>query len=510
VQPTPRSPESPATPVPQRLDVDTQPRSADTAPPNESASGQTTHWASGLADVLTTGGPKHGSTPSATEAPAAAAGDDEPDRASGPAQPEPAGAEPDPAPDEPQADEARVPPPADSPRPDTAAVAAERTKPEPKAATSEDEQQTETAGVTGDEVPDEPEHLAPAAVSGKADPGPGSGRELDISVEDGEPPEPDRAAPTPAAVVGLNGQAGSEEVPTEAAAPGDRANLDELFARIKAERGSPAPPPGDGEQAATSPEDHGATVAVVDEPTPTATPAGDSAPAAEGTPLLAGDDEESDAALLRERDAELEGIERTLARRLKRVLADEQNEVFDLLRRSMPATLDDLVPERAAHVERYARVAVTELDSAAGRGAAAIGGDQARSCAALSVKLGDALVEPMRERVVRSLEESGGDLDEVTGRLRALYREWKSQRIGNLVRHYAAAAFAAGAYDAAGPGAELRWLVDRTGELCPDADDNALATGVSKGQPFPTGDRCAPAHPGCRCLVIPVTVRGGS
>jgi hypothetical protein len=113
----------------------------------------------------------------------------------------------------------------------------------------------------------------------------------------------------------------------------------------------------------------------------------------------------------------------------------------------------------------------------------------------------------MRERVVRSLEESGGDLDEVTGRLRALYREWKGQHIAATARHYAAAAYAAGAFDAAPPGAELRWLVDQAGE-CPDADDNALADGVRKGEPFPTGDRCAPAHPGCRCLVVPVPLPG--
>ena len=102
-----------------------------------------------------------------------------------------------------------------------------------------------------------------------------------------------------------------------------------------------------------------------------------------------------------------------------------------------------------------------------------------------------------------ALVDESGDAEEVSGRLRALYREWKGQRIGSTVRHYAAAAYATGALDGAAKGAELRWVVDRTGEPCPDADDNALAGTVRKGELFPTGDGCPPAHPGCRCLVVP-------
>jgi hypothetical protein len=116
----------------------------------------------------------------------------------------------------------------------------------------------------------------------------------------------------------------------------------------------------------------------------------------------------------------------------------------------------------------------------------------------------------MRERIARSFDDCGGDLEEVTERLRSLYREWKGQRIGAAVRHYAAAAYAWGVYEATPSDAELRWLVDRSGEACPDADDNALASGVRKGEAFPTGVLCSPAHPDCRCLVVPVGVGGGS
>jgi hypothetical protein len=224
-------------------------------------------------------------------------------------------------------------------------------------------------------------------------------------------------------------------------------------------------------------------------------------------------DAADDASVLRQRDDALEEVERMLSRRLKRVLADEENAVLDHLRAGVPEDLDGMFPPPDDHVARYGGVAGEGLVAAVARGAELVGGaGTARPRAIggrsdhdrLAGELGHALVEPLRQRIARSLHE-GGDVDEVSARVRALYREWKGQRIGIAVRHYAAAAYGAGALAAAAPGVELRWLVDRTGEACPDADDNALATGVRKGDAFPTGDRCAPAHPGCRCLVVPTT-----
>jgi hypothetical protein len=204
-----------------------------------------------------------------------------------------------------------------------------------------------------------------------------------------------------------------------------------------------------------------------------------------------------------QRDTTLAAVEQELNRRLKRVLADEQNEVLDLLRRTKPATSDDLLPALGSHTARYTEAAREELGAAASWGAAAVGGEPDGSCDALAVELGQTVVEPLRERIARSFGAAGGDLDDVTGRLRALYREWKGQRIGAAVRHYAVAAYAQGAYGAVPDGTPLRWLVDRTSDPCPDADDNALAGAVCKGEAFPTGDHCPPAHLGCRCMVVP-------
>jgi cell division septum initiation protein DivIVA len=263
--------------------------------------------------------------------------------------------------------------------------------------------------------------------------------------------------------------------------------VDELFARIRAEN----PRPAGGEAAAPAADAPTASV-VTAEPEPE--------PVSDEVDVEVVDPE---AVAIRERDTVVAGVERELGRRLKRVLADEQNEVLDLLRRGKSVTFDDVVPAGDEHADRFAIAAMSDLDAAAAHGAASIGGELAESCDDLAGSLGHTLVDPLRHRIQRSFDDCDGDLEEVSERLRALYREWKGQHIGIAVRHFTAAAYAWGAYEAAPDGAKLRWLVDRTGEACPDADDNALAGPVAKGTQFPTGDRCAPAHPGCRCLVVP-------
>jgi DivIVA domain-containing protein len=292
-----------------------------------------------------------------------------------------------------------------------------------------------------------------------------------------------------------------EPEPGPAPAPGDEGEtgpyVDELFARIRAERSE--------DESHRSPEpEGGVAVAVAPAPVAGAEKGGPDDGAEPGA-------EEYDpvAVTLRERDAVLAGVERELGRRLKRVLADEQNEVLDLLRRGRTVEFADVVPAPDEHADRYAIAATPDLDLAAEHGATSVGGKVLDSTDDLAGQLGRVLVDPLRVRIERSFDDCDGDLEEVTERLRSLYREWKSQHIGAAVRHYTAAAYAWGAYEATPAGAELRWLVDRSGEACPDADDNALAGDVRKGDPFPTGDRCSPAHPGCRCLVVPAHLVGG-
>ncbi|HJR25429.1 MAG TPA: hypothetical protein VJ804_08150, partial [Acidimicrobiales bacterium] len=210
----------------------------------------------------------------------------------------------------------------------------------------------------------------------------------------------------------------------------------------------------------------------------------------------------ADAQAFEDRDRVTEPIERDLGRSLKRILADEQNEVLDRLRTAKPSGVDDLLPSVDAHAERWAAASEHALAEAAVAGASWAGGGKA-DATELATELARGVVLPLRERIERSFVASDGNLDDVADRVKALYREWKHQKLAEAVPHYVAAAYARGVFEvASGP---VRWVADPDHGPCPDCDDNVLAGAIAKGEEFPTGGRCAPAHPGCRCLVLPTS-----
>jgi hypothetical protein len=273
--------------------------------------------------------------------------------------------------------------------------------------------------------------------------------------------------------------------------------VEELFARIKASRAD----------AVARAE---AVLAPPDEPAAGAGPTAEPAPAPETEAAADAEPEPGPepaaAALLRRRDEAVAGPERSLARKVKRSLSDEQNAVLDTLRRRRgQVALDELLGPPDDHRRRLAVLVTPDLLAAAAAGAAT-SGDASRdlhpAVDPVAVDLAAALVDPLRDRIERAVSEGGGDDDSVAERLRACYREWKTQRIPDVTRHATAAAYAAGLVAAVPPGTPLCWLVDTGGAPCPDAEDNALAGAVPAGEPFPTGHTVPPAHPGCRCLAV--------
>ena len=187
----------------------------------------------------------------------------------------------------------------------------------------------------------------------------------------------------------------------------------------------------------------------------------------------------------RERDDALAPIDKELARRLKRALADEQNEVLDLLRRVKPKGVDDVLPAPDDARRPLVRGRLDRRSPTRRTAGAAWAGGTAGSIADLADELAQSLTAPLRERIDRSFAASDGNLDDVADRVRALYREWKGQRLAETSRHYLAAAYARGVYDALPAGAEVRWVVDPLGGPCPDCDDNVLGGRARQGQRVP-------------------------
>jgi DivIVA domain-containing protein len=202
------------------------------------------------------------------------------------------------------------------------------------------------------------------------------------------------------------------------------------------------------------------------------------------------------------------------ARKIKRVLADEQNMVLDRLRQNDPVdSLDDLLPDLDQHAQSYADAIADELTNAAAAGAAELGVKNTKTLRNRLAKAGalddahslvrTALIAPLRERLARSVADGSGDNDEITKRARAVYREWKVQHIDGQLDDVFRYAHGGGLIVSAEPGTPMVWSVDPSEPACPDCEDNSLSGAVPCGQPFPTGHTAAPAHPGCHCLVVP-------
>jgi cell division septum initiation protein DivIVA len=277
---------------------------------------------------------------------------------------------------------------------------------------------------------------------------------------------------------------GAEAEPVAA----DSTNVVELFARLRADAGAVETVETiEAVEAADVPD-------VVDEPAVAAASAGDAA-----------DDERDGDSVFDRRDAALVPLIVAAARKLKRVLADEQNGVLDTLRRKEPVQeLSSIVPPLDEHVGRYHDAIAPELGAAAAAGAESIAADtRPADLTTVRTSLRDELVLPLRDRLDRCVVDGAGDNEEITRRVRAVYREWKTQHIDDQLDDVLRLAYGAGAFQAIERGTPVCWLVDPHGPACPDAEDNALAGEVPAGEPFPTGHVSAPAHAGCRCVLAP-------
>jgi hypothetical protein len=219
-----------------------------------------------------------------------------------------------------------------------------------------------------------------------------------------------------------------------------------------------------------------------------------------------------DTSRLERREAEVAPLAVTLARHLKRAMVDEQNEVLDRLRRSSSRLVaDNVFGTEIDHLERYRSAAQADLRSAAVAGARSGGTSPLEAAAVIeadgvvTTALDEVALEiarPLRAALVTCLFDAGHDIDAATNKLRATYREWKTQRFDDLSAHVVLGAYERGILATAPVGGCLRWVVDPGGPPCSDAEDNALAGEIPVGTSFPTGHMTPPAHVGCRCHLV--------
>jgi DivIVA domain-containing protein len=302
-----------------------------------------------------------------------------------------------------------------------------------------------------------------------------------------EPPALE-AAESPAA-------AGAEGEPEATPAPAKVARRGAKRAPAKgaASAGAPAPAPAEQPESGTGDASEGGA-------------------ASEAAGAASEDDgaTEADAAAdidpdLARRDELLAPVVTAMARRLKRALQDDQNDILDRLR-GAGRWGPEVLPSVEDHLARY-QAAAEHLAQAAGFGTRfAGGGGKAPDVMALSNELATSVVVPLRRRLEGEDAPSseGGD-DALVDRVGAAFREWKGARVERLAGDQAVAAFGLGTLAAVRPGTTLRWVVDDGGVECPDCDDNALAGPTEPGEAYPTGHAHPPAHAGCRCLIAPVT-----
>ena len=223
---------------------------------------------------------------------------------------------------------------------------------------------------------------------------------------------------------------------------------------------------------------------------------------------------EPDKKMFERRDSALISVDEVVAKKLKRVLADEENAMLNYLQsKKAQVALEKVLPSVDNQLQNYVEATSKELIEAAMSGAQSLSknlkADLRKKISnttvmqVMSKKLADDIVYPLRERIQKCVENSDGSASEMSSLIRTVYREWKMQQIDKLVGDVSRLAYSRGAYLVLETGTKVCWMVDPNGPPCADAEDNSLAGEVACGEKFPTGHEHPVIHSGCSCLVVP-------
>ena len=215
------------------------------------------------------------------------------------------------------------------------------------------------------------------------------------------------------------------------------------------------------------------------------------------------------------RDEVLEPIMVLITRKMKRVLADEENSMLTYLQaKKAMVALEKVLPAADDHLQMYVEALSEDVISAAMAGAQSLSKSlkadlrkrvtRSAVMQVVSRTIDDSTIRPLREKIQRAVEQSNGDKDEMSNLIRNVYREMKMQRVEQQVSDIARMSYSRGAYLVLDQGTQVCWMVDPNGPSCADAEDNSLAGSTELGSEFPTGHIHPTAHAGCRCLIAPI------
>jgi hypothetical protein len=225
------------------------------------------------------------------------------------------------------------------------------------------------------------------------------------------------------------------------------------------------------------------------------------------------------ADLIDRRDDAVATVERNVARRFKRVLDDEQNEVLDRIRRAKHLDAKAVLPQPDALAEAYLRACEEELEHAVALGATFLADcglrpvpiDSANIASQLAPMIAAELTEPWVADLVDLIGEHGEDAprSDVVSSVRTAYRYRKVDRLAELSGVVVVDAFNLGIVAAARPSDTLEWIEgDNHSGADIEGDD-----GVSRHYaPVRGGDleRAIAVlvegamGPECRCVLAPV------
>jgi len=204
----------------------------------------------------------------------------------------------------------------------------------------------------------------------------------------------------------------------------------------------------------------------------------------------------------------------TLARRMKRCMAEEQNEILDRLRRSRSRpTLEELLTDADDHRRIYAHAALPTLGAVVATAGEALAESDPGVVGSPDPDLPGVVADHLADRVVRSLRAAterhlvaaGGTADAADAAeamadgLRQAYRAARTESLDDLTEEAVMEAFNRGVLDAMVEGTPVVWVGAGTCAACPQRPDGPLVRDTS----LVRSAKVPPLAAGCRCVLVP-------